>query len=107
MADQPPLGQRDLIRLATKFSFDSGDSLFPVDVELTCRAGEGQHKPPHDTWCVRWKGWCLDDLGTWIYEPVPSSRDAAFLAATRWTRDEAIERAAKAAAFKRALVAMT
>lgn len=68
-----------------------------ITVELTCFAGEGPHKPLSDTWAVRKHGWCLDVDGDWIYEPQPSSRDAAFYARTRWDVIEAIARAQEAA----------
>lgn len=67
-----------------------------ITVDLTCFAGEGPHKPPHDTWAVRLRGWCLDIEGDWIHEPIPSSRDDEFYALTRWPLAEALERAQEA-----------
>ncbi len=64
-----------------------------ISVELTCRAGEGPHRPPGDTWAVRKGGWCLNDNYEWEFEPIPSSRDEAFYARTRWPLEEALERA--------------
>jgi hypothetical protein len=63
-----------------------------IRVELTCKAGQGPHKPPHDTWAVRRLSQCLNDEGDWEYEPLPSSREDDFLERTRWTHDEALER---------------
>ena len=64
-----------------------------ITVVLTCRAGDGPHRPPNDTWAVRKGGYCLNADDEWELEPQPSSRDAAFFARTRWPLEEALERA--------------
>lgn len=68
-----------------------------ITVELTMPAGRGPHKPPHDTWAVRKRGWCLNADGEWEHEPIPSSRDAEFYASHRWPLAEALERAREVA----------
>ena len=61
-----------------------------IHVELSCKAGEGPHKPPHDWWAVRQRGWCLNTELEWEYEPLPSSREDDFLARCRFTQADAI-----------------
>jgi len=47
---------------------------------------------------VRWRGRCLNDDGEWEWEPIPSSRDAAFMARCRFTSlGETMLRAERAA----------
>lgn len=65
-----------------------------ITVVLTCLAGGGPHRPPHDTWAVRKGALCLNDDMEWEYEPIPSSRNDDFLSRTRWTKEEALEHAA-------------
>lgn len=79
-----------LERFTVNLQADSHDW---VTVVLTCTAGQGPHKPPHDTWAVRNLSYCLNEDGEWEWEPTPSSRDDAFLARTRWPREEALARA--------------
>ncbi len=85
-----------LLEHATTFTFPERTAvpMDGVDVVLTCRAGEGPYKPPYDTWAVRWLGRCLNSDGRWEFEPQPSSRTDDFLARTRWSRNEALRRAA-------------
>jgi hypothetical protein len=64
-----------------------------IRVALTCRAGEGPHRPPHDTWAVRKGALCLNENGSWEIERQPSNRDAAYLAQRRWPLEEALTRA--------------
>jgi hypothetical protein len=65
-----------------------------ITVVLTCPAGGGPHKPPHDTWAIRKGGWVLPrDTDIWEHEPIPSGRDAEFYTRCRYTVDEAIDRA--------------
>lgn len=50
-------------------------------------------------WAVRYRGDCLNKFGSWEWEPMPSSRDDAFLARCRFSDAEtAIEAAQSAAA---------
>lgn len=35
-------------------------------------------------WSINERGNCLNNAGDWEYEPIPSSRDDAYLARTRW-----------------------
>ena len=77
----------------TEYVLNPGDEPHEwVRVALTCFAGQGPHKPPEDTWAVRWLSYCLDADGEWVFEPQPSSRDDEFFARTRWSRDEALRR---------------
>lgn len=69
-----------------------------ITVVLTCFAGQGPNQPPTDTWAVRKLGYCLNSEGGWEFEPLPSSRDDAFLARTRWQLAEALGRGLGAAA---------
>ena len=50
----------------------------PVRIELVRRRTD----PP--LYAVRHMGFCLSKLGEWEYEPMPSSRDDAFLARCRY-----------------------
>jgi len=76
----------------TRYTLGGWDPLTPsISVELTCEAGQGPHKPPHDWWAVRdGRGCCLNSDGEWEYEPQPSSRKDDFLARTRFTEQGAI-----------------
>ncbi len=43
-------------------------------------------------WAVERSGRCLNKSGEWEWEPMPSSRDNAFFARTRWpSAEEAIQ----------------
>ena len=42
-------------------------------------------------WAITRDGSCLNRLGEWEYEPLPSSRDEEYLGRNRYSRDEAIE----------------
>ena len=45
----------------------------------------------NDRWAVLLRGsWCWSQSCTWDWEPMPPSRDDAWLAEHRFTRDEAI-----------------
>lgn len=49
-------------------------------------------------WAVRWMGRCLDALGKWDYEPIPSERTKAWLKRYRFgSLDAALAAAVKAA----------
>jgi len=43
-----------------------------------------QQRDGRDLWAVRSGPNCLDKDGDWVYEPLPSSRDDAWLAMHRW-----------------------
>lgn len=62
--------------------FQVGDSRIFVESR-----GDGQ-------WAVCRDGFCLADDGIWQWEPLPSSRDDAFLAKCRFPFDRALEMAA-------------
>jgi len=63
--------------------------------EIQTRLGRGQvfiectdqreHDPVDWKWAVRKLGACLNHDGEWEYEPMPSSRDDAFLHRCRFT----------------------
>lgn len=57
-----------------------------------------------DRWAVRCTCDCLGKDGEWRYEPLPSSRDDAFLAMTRFSSLEEAFAAARAVARKMATV---
>lgn len=61
-----------------------------ITVELTFHDREN---PANDKWAVRKRiGRCLNNKGGWEYEPMPSSRKDNFLARTRFSLDEAIQK---------------
>lgn len=48
----------------------------PIHVDLS--------NPDQHLWMIRWCGECLNKAGEWEYEPLPSNRDAEFVARTRY-----------------------
>lgn len=61
--------------------------MYDVQVE---HVGDGR-------WAVRWMGKCWTPRGGWEFEPIPSSRHAAFRKRTRFPLDTALEHAKTAA----------
>lgn len=80
---QPPCESDNILPNATEFTFGDTEHSGPVFV---CARG-------NDRWAVMWRAWVLNRDGKWEYEPSPSSRDDAFIARTRWTLNEALDRA--------------
>lgn len=81
---------RELVNMASGFEISeptvAARSLGGVRVERC-----GQLEGP-DLWAVRHRGNVLGRDGHWAYEPIPSSRDDAFMAEYRFaSRDEAIK----------------
>lgn len=58
-----------------------GLNIFGVRVKGVPKAGQ--------LWCVSYSGCVLNRKGAWEYEPMPSSRSYAFMARTRYSRDDA------------------
>ncbi len=80
-----------ILATASTFTVKQDDARGDVRVEAA-RQIDGS-----TLWAVRLRGYCLSRSGEWAFEPIPSSRDAAFLAEHRWPdRDEAIEAATAA-----------
>lgn len=46
-----------------------------------------------DKWAIIYEGACLNKSGDWVREGLPSSRTPDFLAETRFSLDDALERA--------------
>lgn len=77
---------------ATRFTFGGTDPRnqrevtdYPVDIEA-CYQRDGSR-----LWAVRRLGRCLNRAGEWEFEPMPSSRDEAFLARCRFQgREDAL-----------------
>ncbi len=56
------------------------------DIRVTMRMSQdGTHR-----WAVFNGSSCLNTLGEWEYEPMPSSREEEYLERTRYTKDEAL-----------------
>lgn len=49
-----------------------------------------------DVWAIRYMQRCLNRDGFWEWEPLPSSRSAAFKTRTRWTCKDALRAAREA-----------
>lgn len=56
-----------------------------LGVEITCTDTE------ENLWAIRFMGRRLNKDGQWEHESMPSSRSDAFLARTRWPREEALK----------------
>lgn len=68
------------------YQLDEGE-MGVIDVRLE-RVGQ---REDDDLWAIRDKGFCLNKLGEWEYEPQPSSRSAAFIRRCRWkSADDAL-----------------
>lgn len=74
--DEPPV-----LSAPVPTRFDAGDG---TTIERTSAIGA-----PQARWAVRNCGMCLSIEGVWEVEPMPSSRDASFLAGFRFTSVEA------------------
>jgi hypothetical protein len=68
----------------SQYAFPTNDPSMPVEL---CRVGEivdGEFNGAADVWAVRWLSRCWNRDGEWEFEPLPSSRDDAFKARTRF-----------------------
>lgn len=80
---------QDLVGTEYQFSDDFADTREPSKFKFV-----RMNSPFYDgeRWAVRWCGLCLTKTGEWIYEPMPSSRDAAFYTRCRFdTLKQAVE----------------
>lgn len=72
------LSDEELLKRAT--AFDAGEvngKTHVIDrVTIETRGG--------GTWAICWHGSCLTKKKEWVYEPMPSSRTAAFIKRTRF-----------------------
>lgn len=50
---------------------------------------EAKQRDGASLWAIRRNGECLNKAGEWEDEPLPSSRDDAFLSRCRWSTPEA------------------
>jgi hypothetical protein len=82
----------ELLARATQFSFEASPSVF-VSVDRVGELGD----PWADRWAIRYFHECLTKSGRWVTEPSPSNRTDSFKNRTRFTLEEAMERASKAA----------
>ena len=75
--------------IISAYSFDTGRT-----EEIRIERARQISGPP--LWAVRFRGNCLNKSGVWEWEPMPSSRDGAFLDRCRFPDAEsAIEAARK------------
>lgn len=99
--DEEAVRLRDLVDHATEFTFrpDYGDlndqfSDDPAgrDSIVLSRRGPARKGGHPDWWAILLHGrWCWSSSEkTFVFEPSPGNRDDAFLAATRFTLDEAL-----------------
>lgn len=94
--DRYVVAARAVLSRVTAFAVDH-DGLGTVTVERTDASG--------DRWAIRRSGEVLNRVGTWEYEPLPSSRAPAFYRRTRFELVAALHRAvAHALAHSVALV---
>lgn len=77
--------------MATRFNVKPGEHEgHPIYVE------ECQQRDNSVLYAIRQRGFCLNKQGDWEYEPIPSSRDDAFIARCRWADLEDAISAARA-----------
>lgn len=84
--------------LVAAFNFPSPDFRVeaPIEVVRSGRLEGGKFTLDVDVWAIRWMGRTWNKSGEWEWEPLPSSRDAAYLAANRWGLIGALKAAAQA-----------
>jgi hypothetical protein len=70
-------------------------SCFPASPEADSSCDLLVEERSPGRWAIRYGSECLKRNGKLVYEPLPSARSAAFLAATRFDLDEALAIARK------------
>ncbi len=69
-----------------------------ITVQHTGKLAGGRFHWNADVWAIRRGGYVLNRDGQWEHEPLPSSRDDAFLARCRYPLADALRHAAREAA---------
>lgn len=90
------MSTRQVISAYTIFDDESDFLLSNIEVVRSGRLKHGVFEFDVDLWAVRSRGRCLNSKGEWDWEPLPSSRSAAWLSAHRFPLDRALDLAREA-----------